>query len=114
MKKYLLLILASVLSISGYAVQTDNGTGATKSGSTWYSTIVSKQYDIQDGNNLDIYFSYPSNQVKFDCRRGSYFFAGKEAENIEVQQKINDSWSVFYTHNLPDKNTWYNPLAELI
>ena len=108
MKKYLLLILASVLSISGYAVQTDNGTGATKSGSTWYSTYVSTQYDIQDGNNLDIYFSYPSNQVKFDCRRGSYFFAGKEAENIEVQQKINDSWSVFYTHNLPDKNTWYN------
>ena len=66
MKKYLLLILASILSISGYAIQTDNGTGATKSGSTWYSTIVSQQYDIQDGNNLDIYFSYPSNQVKFE------------------------------------------------
>ena len=112
MKKYLLLILAAVLSISGYAVQTDNGTGATNIGGTWYSTTVAittgNGYDIQDGNNLDIYFSYPSNQVKFDCRRGSYFFAGKEAENIEVQQKINDSWSVFYTHNLPDKNTWYN------
>ena len=112
MKKFFLLVLAFIFSICGYAVQTDNGTGATNIGGTWYSTTVAittgNGYDIQDGNNLDIYFSYPSNQVKFDCRRGSYFFAGKEAENIEVQQKINDSWSVFYTHNLPDKNTWYN------
>ena len=108
MKKYLLLILASVLSISGYAIQTDNGTGATKSGSTWYSTIVSKQYDIQDGNNLDINFSYPSNHVKFDCRRAEYFFAGKEAEKIEIQQNISGTWSVFYTYNMDKKNTWYN------
>ena len=108
MKKYLLLILASVLSISGYAIQTDNGTGATKSGSTWYSTIVSKEYDIQDGNNLDINFSYPSNHVKFDCRRAEYFFAGKEAEKIEVQQNISGTWSVFYTYNMDKKNTWYN------
>ena len=112
MKKFFLFVLAFIFSICGYAVQTDNGTGATNIGGTWYSTTVAittgNGYDIQDGNNLDIYFSYPSNQVKFDCRRGSYFFAGKEAENIEVQQKINDSWSVFYTHNLPDKNTWYN------
>ena len=38
--RHFLLVLASVFSICGYAVQTDNGTGATKSGSTWYSTIV--------------------------------------------------------------------------
>ena len=76
MKKFFLFVLAFIFSICGYAIQTDNGTGATKSGSTWYSTIVSKQYDIQDGNNLDINFSYPSNHVKFDCRRAEYFFGG--------------------------------------
>ena len=112
MKKYLLLILASVLSTSGYAIQTDNGTGATKSGSTWYSTTVAittgNGYDIQDGNNLDVNLSYPSNHVKFDCRRAEYFFAGKEAEKIEVQQNISGTWSVFYTYNMDKKNTWYN------
>ena len=108
MKKFFLFVLAFIFSICGYAIQTDNGTGATKSGSTWYSTIVSKQYDIQDGNNLDINFSYPSNHVKFDCRRAEYFFAGKEAEKIEVQQNISGTWSVFYTYNMDKKNTWYN------
>ena len=108
MKKYLLLILASVLSISGYAVQTDNGTGATKSGSTWYSTIVvSKQYDIQDGNNLDIYFSYPSNQVKFDVYRKKWTGVANN-KKIEIQQQINGSWSVFYTHTVSDNDKWYN------
>ena len=94
MKKFFLLVLAFIFSISGYAVQTDNGTGATKSGSTWYSTIVSKQYDIQDGNNLDIYFSYPSNHVKFDCYRAS-ITGSDDKKKIEVQHKVNDSWSVF-------------------
>lgn len=107
MKKYLLLILASVLSISGYAIQTDNGTGATKSGSTWYSTYVSKQYDIQDGNNLDIYFSYPSNQVKFDVYRKNYTGIANN-KKIEIQQQINGSWSVFYTHTVSDNDKWYN------
>jgi hypothetical protein len=106
MKKYLLLILASVLSISGYAVQTDNGTGATKSGSTWYSTIVSKQYDIQDGNNLDIYFSYPSNQVKFDVYRKKYTGIANN-KKIEIQQQLNGSWSVFYTYTVDNHNQWY-------
>ena len=111
MKKYLLLILASVLSISGYAVQTDNGTGATKSGSTWYSTTVAittgNGYDIQDGNNLDIYFSYPSNQVKFDVYRKSYTGIANN-KKIEIQQQINNSWSVFYTYTVDNHNQWYN------
>ena len=107
MKKYLLLILASVLSISGYAIQTDNGTGATKSGSTWYSTIVSKQYDIQDGNNLDVYFSYPSNQVKFDVYRKSWTGVEKN-KKIEIQQQINGSWEAFYTYTVSDNDKWYN------
>lgn len=106
MKKYLLLILASVLSISGYAVQTDNGTGATQSGSTWYSTIVNGNYDIQDGNNLDVNFSYPSNHVKFDCYRAS-ITGGDNKKKIEVQNKVNGSWSVFYTYLLSDKKKWY-------
>ena len=106
MKKYLLLILASVLSISGYAVQTDNGTGATQSGNTWYSTIVNGNYDIQDGNNLDVNFSYPSNHVKFDCYRAS-ITGGDNKKKIEVQHKVNGSWSVFYTYLLSDKKTWY-------
>ena len=107
MKKYLLLILASVLSISGYAVQTDNGTGATKSGSTWYSTYVSNQYDIQDGNNLDIYFSYPSNQVKFDVYRKKWTGIANN-KKIEIQQQINGSWSVCYTYTVSDNDKWYN------
>lgn len=107
MKKYLLLILASVLSISGYAIQTDNGTGATKSESTWYSTIVSTQYDIQDGNNLDIYFSYPSNQVKFDVYRKNWTGIANN-KKIEIQQQINGSMSVFYTYTVSDHNKWYN------
>lgn len=107
MKKYLLLILASALSISGYAIQTDNGTGATKSGSTWYSTIVSTQYDIQDGNNLDIYFSYPSNQVKFDVYRKNWTGIANN-KKIEIQQQINGSMSVFYTYTVSDNNKWYN------
>ena len=107
MKKYLLLILASVLSISGYAVQTDNGTGATKSGSTWYSTYVSTQYDIQDGNNLDIYFSYPSNQVKFDVYRKNWTGVANN-KKIEIQQQINGSWSVCYTYTVSDNDKWYN------
>ncbi len=106
MKKYLLLILASVLSISGYAVQTDNGTGATKSGSTWYSTVVSQQYDIQDGNNLDIYFSYPSNQVKFDVYRKNWTGITNN-KKIEIQQQLNGSWSVFYTYTVDNHNQWY-------
>ena len=110
MKKYLLLILASVLSISGYAknnIQTDNGTGATKSGSTWYSTYVSKQYDIQDGDNLDIYFSYPSNQVKFDVYRKSWTGVANN-KKIEIQQQINGSWEAFYTYTVSDNDKWYN------
>lgn len=107
MKKYLLLILASALSISGYAIQTDNGTGATKSGSTWYSTIVSTQYDIQDGNNLDIYFSYPSNQVKFDVYRKNWTGIANN-KKIEIQQQINGSMSVFYTYTVSDNDKWYN------
>ena len=106
MKKFFLLVLAFIFSISGYAVQTDNGTGATKSGSTWYSTIVSKQYDIQDGNNLDIYFSYPSNHVKFDCYRAS-ITGGDDKKKIEVQHQVSGSWSVFYTYLLSDKKKWY-------
>lgn len=107
MKKYLLLILASVLSISGYASQTDNGTGATKSGSTWYSTIVYAQHDIQDGNNLDIYFSYPSNQVKFDVYRKSWTGV-KKNKKIEIHQYINNSWSAFYPYTVSDNDKWYN------
>jgi hypothetical protein len=107
MKKYLLLILASVLSISGYASHRDDGTGATKSGSTWYSTYVSGQYDIQDGNNLDIHFSYPSNQVKFDVYRKSWTGVEKN-KKIEIHQYINDSWSVFYTYTVDKHNQWYN------
>ena len=106
MKKFFLLVLAFIFSISGYAVQTDNGTGATKSGSTWYSTIVSKQYDIQDGNNLDIYFSYPSNQVKFDVYRKNYTGIANN-KKIEIQQQLNGSWSVFYTHTVDNHNQWY-------
>lgn len=106
MKKFFLFVLAFIFSISGYAVQTDNGTGATKSGSTWYSTIVSKQYDIQDGNNLDIYFSYPSNQVKFDVYRKSYTGIANR-KKIEVQQQLNGSWSVFYTYTVDNHNQWY-------
>ena len=106
MKKFFLLVLAFIFSISGYAVQTDNGTGATKSGSTWYSTIVSKQYDIQDGNNLDIYYSYPSNHVKFDCYRAS-ITGGDDKKKIEVQHQVSGSWSVFYTYLLSDKKKWY-------
>ena len=106
MKKFFLLVLAFIFSISGYAVQTDNGTGATKSGSTWYSTIVSKQYDIQDGNNLDIYFSYPSNQVKFDVYRKSYTGIANN-KKIEIQQQLNGSWSVFYTYTVDNHNQWY-------
>ena len=107
MKKFFLLVLAFIFSICGYAVQTDNGTGATKSGSTWYSTYVSTQYDIQDGNNLDIYFSYPSNQVKFDVYRKSWTGVEKN-KKIEIQQQINGSWSVFYTHTVSDNDKWYN------
>ena len=104
--RHFLLVLASVFSICGYAVQTDNGTGATKSGSTWYSTIVSKEYDIQDGNNLDVYYSYPSNHVKFDCYRAS-ITGGDDKKKIEVQHQVSGSWSVFYTYLLSDKKKWY-------
>lgn len=107
MKKFFLLVLAFIFSISGYASQTDNGTGATKSGSTWYSTYVSKQYDIQDGNNLDIHFSYPSNQVIFDVYRDSWT-GTKKNKQIEIHQYINDSWSVFYTYTVDKHNQWYN------
>ncbi len=107
MKKFFLLVLAFIFSICGYAVQTDNGTGATKSGSTWYSTYVSNQYDIQDGNNLDIYFSYPSNQVKFDVYRKNWTGVANN-KKIEIQQQINGSWSVFYTHTVSDNDKWYN------
>lgn len=106
MKKFFLLVLAFIFSICGYAVQTDNGTGATKSGSTWYSTYVSNQYDIQDGNNLDIYFSYPSNQVKFDVYRKSWTGVANN-KKIEIQQQLNGSMSVFYTYTVSDHNTWY-------
>lgn len=106
MKKFFLLVLAFIFSISGYAVQTDNGTGATQSGSTWYSTIVNGNYDIQDGNNLDVNFSYPSNHVKFDCYRAS-ITGGDNKKKIEVQNKVNGSWSVFYTYLLSDKKKWY-------
>ena len=106
MKKYFLLFLSFVFSISGYAVQTDNGTGVTQSGSTWYSTIVSKEYDIQDGNNLDVYYSYPSNYVKFDCYRAS-ITGGDDKKKIEVQHQVSGSWSVFYTYLLSDKKKWY-------
>lgn len=106
MKKYFLLFLSFVFSISGYAVQTDNGTGVTQSGSTWYSTIVYGNYDIQDGNNLDVNFSYPSNHVKFDCYRAS-ITGGDDKKKIEVQHKVDNSWSVFYTYLLSDKNKWY-------
>ena len=105
MKKCFLLILASVFSICGYTVQYDNGTGATKSGSTWYSTIVSKQYDVQDDNNLDIALSYPSNQVKFDCWRGTV--ATNKNKQILVDQYLNGSWSNFCTYSLNDDKTWY-------
>ena len=106
MKKFFLFVLAFIFSICGYAIQTDNGTGATKSGSTWYSTIVSKQYDIQDGNNLDIYFSYPSNQVKFDVYRKNYTGIANN-KKIEIQQQINGSMSVFYTLTVENHNQWY-------
>ena len=106
MKKFFLLVLAFIFSICGYAVQTDNGTGATKSGSTWYSTVVSKQYDIQDGNNLDIYFSYPSNQVKFDVYRKNWTGIANN-KKIEIQQQLNGSWSVFYTYTVDNHNQWY-------
>ena len=106
MKKFFLLVLAFIFSICGYAVQTDNGTGATQSGSTWYSTIVNGNYDIQDGNNLDVNFSYPSNHVKFDCYRAS-ITGGDNKKKIEVQNKVNGSWSVFYTYLLSDKKKWY-------
>lgn len=107
MKKFFLFVLAFIFSICGYAVQTDNGTGATKSGSTWYSTYVSNQYDIQDGNNLDIYFSYPSNQVKFDVYRKNWTGVANN-KKIEIQQQINGSWSVFYTYTVDEHNRWYN------
>lgn len=107
MKKFFLFVLAFIFSISGYAVQTDNGTGATKSGSTWYSTYVSNQYDIQDGNNLDIYFSYPSNQVKFDVYRKNWTGITNN-KKIEIQQQINGSWSVFCTYTVSDNDKWYN------
>ena len=106
MKRYFLLVLAFVFSICGYAIQTDNGTGVTQSGSTWYSTIVYGNYDIQDGNNLDVSFSYPSNHVKFDCYRAA-ITGGDDKKKIEVQHKVNNSWSVFYTYLLSDKKKWY-------
>ena len=106
MKKFFLFVLAFIFSICGYAVQTDNGTGVTQSGSTWYSTIVTGNYDIQDGNNLDVNFSYPSNHVKFDCWRES-ILGGDDKKKIEVQHKVNNSWSVFYTYLLSDKKKWY-------
>ena len=107
MKRYFLLVLAFVFSICGYAIQTDNGTGVTNNGSTtWYSTIVTGNYDIQDGNNLDVNFSYPSNHVKFDCYRAA-ITGGDDKKKIEVQHKVNNSWSVFYTYLLSDKKKWY-------
>lgn len=90
-----------------YAIQTDNGTGATKSGSTWYSTIVNKEYSIQDGNNLDINLSYPSNHVKFDCYRGA-ITGGDDKKKIEIQQEIDGKMSVFYTYTLGAKKEWIN------
>ena len=106
MKKFFLFVLAFIFSICGYAIQTDNGTGATKSGSTWYSTVVYAEYNIEDGNNLDVNFSYPSNHVKFDCWRES-ILGGDDKKKIEVQHKVNNSWSVFYTYLLSDKKKWY-------
>jgi hypothetical protein len=47
MKKYLLLILASVLSISGYAVQKVTGTAKQHDDGTWYSAILGGQYDVR-------------------------------------------------------------------
>ena len=112
MKKCFLLILSCVFSLCGYAIQTDNGTGATQIGGTWYSTTVAittgNGYDIQDANNLDINLSYPSNHVKFDCYRKGVT-ALSDNKKIEVQQKINGSMSVFYTYSLSSRNTWYTP-----
>ena len=105
--KYFLVLLLSLYSIITYAIQHDNGTGPIKNGSTWYSTIVYGPYDIQDGNNLDINLSYPSNHIKFDSYRAS-ILGGDDKKKIEIQQKVNNSWSVFYTYLIPNKNTWNN------
>ena len=110
MKKYLLLILASVLSISGYAIHTNNGTGVTPSDGTWYSTIVYAEENITNGDNLDVNFSYPSNHVKFDCWRAAITGLSsetiKQKKSIEVQHN-NASNTVFYTYELKDEKTWY-------
>ena len=105
MKKCFLLILASVFSICGYAIQTDNGTGATKSGSTWYSTIVYAEHNIEDGNNLDVYYSYPSNHVKFDFYRKSYTGITKNKQ-VEIQQQLNGQMEVFETFTIEKYNDW--------
>ena len=106
MKRYFLLVLAFIFSICGYAVHTDNGTGAIYESGVWYSTKVTSQYDIQDGNNLDVYYSYPSNYVKFDCYRAA-ITGGDDKKKIEVQHQVSGSWSVFYTYLLSDKKKWY-------
>ena len=108
MKKFFLLVLAFIFSICGYAIQTDNGTGATKSGSTWYSTIVYAEHNIEDGNNLDIYYSYPSNHVKFDFYRKSYTGITKNKQ-VEIQQQLNGQMDVFETFTIDKYNEWtYN------
>ena len=109
-KLYFIIAIFAALSTTQniYAIQTDPGTGATFDGSTWWTTIVSTQYDIQDGNNLDIPLKYPSNYVEFACQRDGGTLITKNKQ-IEIQQNVNGSNSVFYTYTLDKQDTWYYP-----
>lgn len=92
-KSLLLVLIAFFTCFTANATQTDNGTGATLSNGIWYTTLVSTQYDIQDGNNLDIHLDYPSNKVSFDCRRAA-ITGSDDKKKIEIQHKVNGNWSV--------------------
>ncbi len=101
MKKYLLLILASVLSISGYAVQEVTGTAKQHDDGTWYSAILGGQYDVRKDNNLDVYLNYPSDHLIFTCWRDAAGAGNRKV--IQVDQLLGTTWSYLYEYKMEDK-----------
>lgn len=111
-KLYFIIAIFAALSTTQniYAIQTAPNTGAEKRDGTWYSIIVDEQYDIQDGNNLDVSFSYPSDYLWFDCYRKNWTGIANN-KKIEVQHDATGSMTVLHTFTINDNDRWYEDLG---
>ncbi len=111
-KLYFIIAIFAALSTTQniYAIQTAPNTGAEKRDGTWYSIIVDDQYDIQDGNNLDVSFSYPSDYLWFDCYRKNWTGIANN-KKIEVQHDATGSMTVLHTFTINDNDRWYEDLG---